>query len=233
MINNYLPSGKNITPFNPTLEHFDLICGHLISVNKVYKFIAIISVLAFFVSIGISMYAISQPDSIPVIVTMNDFGEAHYVGPVTRQNWQHYNIPENAVTYQVKNFIDLYYSMSTDGIVMKKNVNKTYHVLTAITAQKYARYIKDEDPFLDFGSKTREVQFDTEPLNLSNNTYQIDFKIITKNLEGYITSSLPYRAIITTKTLQPNEEDLKDNPLGIYITAFDMKPLNITENKQK
>ena len=36
-------------------------------------------------NIGITMYAVSQPDSIPGLVTMNDFGETQYIGPVSRK----------------------------------------------------------------------------------------------------------------------------------------------------
>ena len=31
------------------------------------------------------MYAVSQPDSIPGLVTMNDFEETQYIGPVSRK----------------------------------------------------------------------------------------------------------------------------------------------------
>ena len=33
------------------------------------------------------------------------------------------------------------------------------------------------------------------------------------------------RAVVTIKTLNPTEEDIKDNPLGIYITDFDIKDI--------
>jgi type IV secretion system protein VirB5 len=52
--------------------------------NRLLKFIVVVSVLAFFLSIGITM-AVSQPDSIPGLVTMNDFGEIQYIGPVSRK----------------------------------------------------------------------------------------------------------------------------------------------------
>ena len=42
-----------------------------------------------------------------------------------------------------------------------------------------------------------------------------------------------FRAVITVKMLQPSDEDIKDNPLGIYITAFDMKPIENTSTKTK
>ena len=53
--------------------------------NRHLKFIVVVSVLAFFLSIGITMYAVSQPDSIPGLVTMNDFGKTQYIGPVSRK----------------------------------------------------------------------------------------------------------------------------------------------------
>ena len=53
--------------------------------NRLLKFIVVVSVLAFFLSIGITMYAVSQPDSIPGLVTMNDFGGIQYIGPVSRK----------------------------------------------------------------------------------------------------------------------------------------------------
>ena len=81
----FVPQGTNQTPFNPQLQHFDYICGQVIKENRLLKFIVVVSVLAFFLSIGITMYAVSQPDSIPVLVTMNDFGETQYIGPVSRK----------------------------------------------------------------------------------------------------------------------------------------------------
>ena len=53
--------------------------------NRLLKFIVVVSVLVFFLSIGITMYAVSHPDSIPGLVTMNDFGETQYIGPVSRK----------------------------------------------------------------------------------------------------------------------------------------------------
>ena len=81
----FVPQGTNQTPFNPQLQHFDYICGQVIKENRLLKFIVVVSVLAFFLSIGITMYAVSQPDSIPGLVTMNDFGGIQYIGPVSRK----------------------------------------------------------------------------------------------------------------------------------------------------
>lgn len=230
---NYYPKGTNETPFNPQLQHFDFICGQVMKENRILKFVVIVAVLSFFLSIGISIFAVSRPDSIPVLVTMNDFGETQYIGPVSRRNYQNFNVPEVAVQAQVKEFISLTNTLSTDKTVMKKAVNKTYHLLTATTASKYSTLVKENNPFSDFGNRTKEVLFQTEPLKVSLDTYQVDFQVITRQLSGSIMKNETFRAVITVKMLQPSEEDIKDNPLGIYITSFDVKPIETTHKDQR
>ncbi len=65
--------------------------------------------------------------------------------------------------------------------------------------------------------------FQTEPLKVSQDTYQVDYQVITRQLSGQLMTNEAYRAVITVKMMQPSEEDIKDNPLGIYITSFDSK----------
>lgn len=230
---NFLPKGTNDTPFNPQLAHFDLICGQIINENKLFKFVVVVAVLSFLLSIGICIYAVSQPDSIPVLVTMNDFGETQYLGPVSRKNYQNFNVPEVAVHAQVKDFINLVNTLSTDKTVMRKSVNKTYHLLTSTTAQRYSTLVKEDNPFKEFGSRTKEVLFQTEPLKVSQDTYQVDYQVVTRQLSGQLMSNEAFRAVISVKMLQPSEEDIKDNPLGIYITAFDMKPIDTKITNQR
>ncbi|MDE5899651.1 MAG: type IV secretion system protein [Treponemataceae bacterium] len=232
-VKNFSPQGEPVTAFNSErnstnsmqLAHFDFICGQVMQENRILKYVVIVSCLAFFVSIGITLYAVSLPKSIPVLVTMNDFGEASYVGAVSRRSYQNFSVPEIAVQYQVKKFVNLRCTLSTDRAVMKKSVSETYHLLTSTTAAKYSAWLKEENPFADFGSRTREVFFQTEPLQLSRDTYQVDFQVTTRQLSGAVADSQTFRAVISVKTLQPSEEDIRDNPLGIYITAFDFKEI--------
>lgn len=220
---SFPPKGTNETPFNPQLQHFDFICGQVMKENRILKFVVVVSVLAFFLSIGITLYAVAQPDSIPVLVTMNDFGETQYIGPVSRRNYQNFNVPEVAVQAQVKEFVSLTNTLSTDRIVMKKAVARTYHLLTSTTASKYSTLVKENNPFKEFGNRTKEVLFQTEPLKVSADTYQVDYQVLTRQLSGQLMTNETYRAVITVKMMQPSEEDIKDNPLGIYITSFDSK----------
>jgi type IV secretion system protein VirB5 len=221
----YTAKGSNQTPFNPQLEHFDFICGQTIKENRILKFVVVIACLSFFLSIGITIFAINRPDSIPVLVTMNDFGQTQYIGAVSRKNWQGFNIPEIAITYQVKDYINLYKSLSSDKVVVKKNIEKTYHLLTSLSSSKYSTLLKENNPYKDFGSYTKDVEFETDPLKISANTYQVDYKITKRTLDGRNIEQKRERAVISINCLEPTDDDIKDNPLGIYITDFDIKEI--------
>lgn len=223
----YLPKGNVQTVFNPQLQHFDFICGQVMKENQTLKFVVVIACISFFLSIGIMIYALSLPESVPVLVTMNDFGETNYIGPIKRTNFQKFDVPEIAMTYQVKEFINLYNTLSTDSQVMNKSIKKVNRMLTNLTSQKYTTFIQESKAFEYFGERTREVVFETEPLTLSAKTYQVDYRVITRALSGTILFTKTYRAIVTVDVLNPNKDDLSDNPLGIYITAFDIKEINI------
>jgi len=223
---SYPPKGTNSTPFNPQLQHFDMICGQVMKENGILKLALVVLIFIIAVlSIGISFFLTKRTQVIPAIVTMNDFGQAQYVGEVSRKNFQNFNIPEVAMTYQVKDFINIYKSLSSDKAVVKRNIEKAYHLLTAVSASKYSTLLREDNPYKDFGDHTREVEFETEPLKISKDTYQVDYRLITRTLTGVIIKDIRQRAVITIKALNPTEEDIQDNPLGIYITDFDIKDI--------
>ncbi len=226
---NYLPEGTAETPFNPQLEHFDFICGSVRNENRVLRIISIIASVSFLASLGLCYYAITQPDAVPVVITLDDLGRTNYVGKLTRTNWQGYQIPDIAVTAKIKEFLELYFFISTDVIVMRRNIQNAYHNLTGVTSEKYTLMIDQENPYADFGEVTQEVIYDTEPLSVSGSTYQVDFHVIKRNLSGRTKSDTYYRALISVDFMNPTEDDMTVNPLGIYITSFDFKTLKTND----
>ena len=223
---SYPPKGTNTTKFNPQLQHFDMICGQTMRENKMLKLeVSVLVFIVLILSLGIVFFLTKRTQVVPAIVTMNDFGQTQYVGEISRKNYQNFNIPEVAVTYQVKEFITLYKSLSSDKDIVKKNIEKAYHLLTSVSASKYSSLLKENNPYKDYGSYTKEVDFETEPLKISRDTYQVDYRHITRTLTGIIIEDERQRAVITIKALNPTEEDIKDNPLGIYITDFDIKDI--------
>ena len=222
----YPPKGTNATKFNPQIEHFDMICGQTQRENKMLKLEVVILVsIVLVLSFGIVFFLMNRTTIVPALVTMNDFGQTQYIGEVSRKNYQNFNIPEVAVTYQVKEFLNLYKTLSSDKEIVKQNIEKAYHLLTSSSASKFSTLLRENNPYKDYGSYTKEVIFETEPLKISKNTYQVDYKQTTRTYQGLIVEEKRQRAVITIQTLEPTEDDIKDNPLGIYITDFDIKDI--------
>lgn len=225
MSKNFTPEGQNKTPFNPQLEHFDYICGQIIQENKMLKFVTTIAAVGFILSIAICFYAVTQPETVPVLINLNEFGESQYIGKITKKNYQNFNVPEVAVVYQVKKFLQLKETLSTDREVMRKSMKEIYGMLTSNSSMRFNNFVKENDPYKDFGYRTKELMFQTEPLRVSTNTYQVDYQVTSRSITGGILETNIRRAIVTTEMLQPSEEDIKTNPLGIYITNFDIQKL--------
>ena len=222
----YPPKGTNATKFNPQIDHFDMICGQTMRENKMLKLEVVILVsIVLVLSFGIVFFLMKRTTIVPALVTMNDFGQTQYIGEVSRKNYQNFNIPEVAVTYQVKEFLNLYKTLSSDKEIVKRNIEKAYHLLTSSSASKFSTLLRENNPYKDYGSYTKEVIFETEPLKISKNTYQVDYKQTTRTYQGLIVEEKRQRAVITIQTLEPTEDDIKDNPLGIYITDFDIKDI--------
>ena len=110
--------------------------------------------------------------------------------------------------------------------IIKGNIEKAYHLLTAVSSSKFSTLLKENNPYKEFGEHTKEILFETEPLRISKDTYQVDYQVITRTLTGTKLAEIRQRAVITVKVLNPAEEDIKSNPLGIYITDFDIKDIN-------
>ena len=60
-------------------------------------------------------------------------------------------------------------------------------------------------------------------MQLSKDTYQVDYQVKSRMLTGSVIDDVRMRAVVSVKVMRPSDEDIKDNPLGIYITAFDFK----------
>ena len=226
MQKTYPPKGTNTTPFNPQLQHFDMICGQVMNENRMLRLASVVLIFIIAVlSIGIVFFLTKRTQIVPALVTMNDFGQTQYVGEVSRKNYQNFNVPEVAITYQVKDFLNCYKTLSSDKAVVKGNIDKAYHHLTATSSSKFSTLLKEDNPYKEFGNHTKEITFETEPLRISKDTYQVDYQLVTRTLTGVILSEIRQRAVMTVKVLNPTEEDIKDNPLGIYITDFDIKDI--------
>ncbi len=176
---------------------------------------------AFFLSLGIVVYAINLPKTVPLVITVSDWGESKYVGDITRYSYANIRVPEIAIHYQLRKFVTNIHTITSDADVMRQNLRECYAALTPTSADKLTRILKQDNPLQNYGSMKRQVVIESV-LRLSDSSYQIDFIETDLRLDGYVTSRTRCRAVCNTALLEPAAEDLIMNPLGIYITDFDI-----------
>ena len=237
----YLPKGFNTTPFNRRtnkngvevgLRHYDELIGVENEHNIAWRFVALCSMFAFFLSIGVNFYAISRPATVPLVVTVSETGEAKYVGDISHLSYGNIKVPEIAIRRQLEDFITYTGTLSTDGQVIKANIAHCYAMLSETAAAKYSLLLRENNPFALFGKAKKSILLEST-LKLSNQSYQIDYIQNTTTLAGQISARIRYRAVISMACMEPPKGKEKQNPLGIYITDFDITEVNVLQSSKE
>jgi type IV secretion system protein TrbF len=222
---------KNLpTPFDAGQE-FDRLFGEQCKQTDFARRIAVISLFAaFIISLTSIVYAINRPKQAIIPVVITDWGEAKYAGDISKMSYQHIRIPEIAIQYQLRKFITNMYSVPADADVLKDNLRDCYASLTAVAAQKFSNILKQDSPLKEFGSKNVTVSIESV-LSLSADSYQVDFIVNTARPDNSYQTHDRLRAVLTTQLLEPAKEDQIKNPLGIYISGFDIAPVEGDKNE--
>lgn len=189
-----------------------------------WKMIALGSLVIMLISLCIMFYALNLPRTVPLVITVSDWGEARYVGEVNKLSFQGLKIPKIAIEYQLRRFITNRFNISTDANVIRGNLKDCYSCLTSNSAQKLSEELKADNPLKLVGKLIKNVEIESI-LTLSKNSYQVDFILTSSSLTGRMVETERLRGVLSVETLEPNEEDMKLNPLGIYITNFDFTKL--------
>ena len=78
--------------------------------EKKWKFVAIFSSLCLGLTLMLLAYTINLPKTVPLVIAVNDFGEAKYMGPANKLNYSGMRVPQVAIEYQIRKFIANKYS---------------------------------------------------------------------------------------------------------------------------
>lgn len=188
--------------------------------EKRWKLISLISVIGFVASMIMVGFALSLPKTVPLVISVSDFGEAKYLGDVSKYSYNSIKVPKECYEYQLRKFISNCFTLPSDFTVLKNNLNENYALLTSSSSNKFNIFLNELNPRKDFGKKLSNVEF-ISILNQSKNTYQVDFLVTRTQNNGDVKARIRMRALITVDLMVPLKEDIEKNPLGIYITNFD------------
>lgn len=188
---------------------------------RMWQIIALVSLSSFFISLFICFYAVKLPKTVPVIVTVNDMGAATYVGRVDKAYWGKTSIPEHHKTYQVQKLIANMYTWVMDPAAQQSYIKECQYICQGAAVQQLDTFFRENNPFDWIGSKSQTVKMDA-PLKQTNNTYVIYYDVITV-WNGVEEKRMRYSALVTLDYYEVTEETKDLNPLGVYVTSFDIK----------
>ena len=210
---------------NPQFKEYDRIIGLQNKENRTWRIIAVASLSFLFLSLLLLLYAIKLPKTIPMVITVSEYGEAKYVGNVSKLSYSNMKVPDIAIQYQIKRFVTNMNTITSDAQVMRQNIRDCYNMLSGDAGLKLSNILKNDNPFDKFGDIKQSILLESI-LQLSPQSYQVDYIQSKITMTGVVTDRTRYRGIISIALLEPPENKKIENPLGIYISDFDFTKVN-------
>jgi type IV secretion system protein VirB5 len=216
---------KGENPFGKAAATYTDIIEDTRREKRRWQNIGLFSLVFFLASFYVMYRAVNLQQTVPVLITLSEWGEATYKGAVNIETNKLKEIPEPAIQYQVRDFITKLRTIPLDGEILYRDIARCYEMVTAVCEKKMTGELRKEDPFGQIGKQKRSVTIESV-LKVSNSTYQIDW-IETSGVPRSSTNvRYRIRGVVTTELLVPSEEKRINNPLGIYIADYDMTVLS-------
>jgi type IV secretion system protein VirB5 len=219
----YLPAGDNVSGFTGDSKGLiisDTVNGLAQKNARMWQIIALVSLSSFFVALGVLVYAVNLPKTVPVIVTVNPEGQAAYVGRVDKSLYGNESIPEIAKEYLIKRLITLMHTWVIDRTAQQMYIDESIAVVQSGAIRQLDLFYRTNNPFARFGERTRTVTIEP-PLRQTEKTYIVYFTTNEKDRNGYTAHTARWSALINIDLFEPAVQ----NPLGLYVTNFDIKQL--------
>ena len=157
-----------------------------------------------------------QSRVVPYVVEVDRLGEARAVSQVEAD----YQPTDPQIAYQLARFIENVRGVSLDPVLMRRNWLQAYDFASERGAIFLGEYARARQPFARIGEQTASVQV-TSVLRASNKSFQLKWTE-SEYERGSQAGSSRWTAILTIVTKVPRTaEDLRRNPLGIYVDAID------------
>jgi type IV secretion system protein VirB5 len=187
--------------------------------------VALLSLLIALASVGGMVYIGSQSRFVPYVVEVDKLGQALAVAPAQRAA----PVDQRVVHAAVAAFISDLRTVTPDVALQRKAIFRVYAMLSssdAATAKsnEWLNGTEDSSPFKRAARETVSTDI-VSVIPQTPDTWQVDWIETVRDRQGLVKGQ-PYRmrALVTVYTLpatpQTTEEQVRNNPLGIYVRDF-------------
>ncbi|WP_343699603.1 conjugal transfer protein TrbF [Caulobacter sp.] len=132
---------------------------------------------------------------------------------------QVYRPTQAQIAFVVADFVSLVRAKSTDPIVLRQNWTRAYGFIAGDAKTTLSDYARTSDPFARLGQEAVSVEI-VAVLPRGPSSYQVQWRE-TRFEQGAPAPPERWTGVFTINQRRPrNEVELRANPLGIVITAF-------------
>jgi len=218
-------AGESENPYLSARRTWNDHVGGIAASRRNWQLLAILSLLVALAAVGGMIHIGSQSKFIPYIVEVDRLGQpmayasAHEMGL----------LPDRVMQSAVASFISDARLVTPDIALQRKAVYRLYSMLSTnepATAKMndWLNSSEESSPFKRAANETADIEI-ISALRQTQDTWQVDWTETLHDRQGALKGK-PFRmrALITTYTApttpQTTEEQLRNNPLGIYVRDF-------------
>lgn len=220
----YVPEGQPVTAFNGDEKGMALMDSHegLAQKNsRMWQIISLVSLSAFFVALGVNIWAVNLPKTVPVIVTVNGEGQADYIGKVDKASYNTGQIPDVHKYYQIRKLVESMFTWYVDEDAQQLAVRQAESLVQGGAAQQLDMFFRQNNPFQNMGKLVSSVEIEPS-MKQTENTFITYFDVTYKTTGGSVSQKSRYSILTTIGYFRMSIE----NPLGVYITNFDLRKIS-------
>jgi type IV secretion system protein VirB5 len=165
----------------------------------------------------------------PYVVEVDHVGSVHAVGEAATT----YRPTDAQISYHLARVITAVRSLSVDPVVVRQNWLEAYGYATDRGAATLNDYARANDPFAHVGQDSVSVDV-TSVVRMTDTSFQARWTEHRYN-EGTLSGTERWTAVLSIAVQLPRtEEQLRRNPLGIYINGLSWsREIDLTEGAKK
>jgi type IV secretory pathway TrbF-like protein len=218
-------TGENDNPYLSARRTWNDHVGGVVSSRQTWQVLGILSLLIALAGVGGMIHISSQSRFVPYVIEVDKLGQAMAVAPARRAG----SLDQRVVHAAVASFISDARLVTPDVALQRKAVFRLYSMLSAndpatAKANEWMSGTEDSSPFKRAARETVSTEV-LSVLPQSPDTWQVDWMETVRDRQG-ILKGQPFRmrALVTVYTVpatpQTTEEQIRNNPLGIYVRDY-------------
>ena len=211
-----VPAQSEHNPYLDARREWNERYGNYIQAAHHWRTIAMVCGLVALIAVAGVAYIGAQNKIVPYVVEVDKLGE---VAAVARAD-QATAVDTRVVKAYLARFASDWRTVTIDRHAQKGSIDRVYAMLPggSVALSKLNDYFRVHNPFTTAGKETVEVDV-TNLLQLSDRTWQVEWREVTRDSRGEVQGSVRMKASIIVGITPPTDEKLVlINPLGIYVT---------------